>query len=103
MTRQSPEIDKKERLQRVRIGATGLAAVILVVMGAGALTRSASDEAPVDRQDDVETPSGLPDMGAPANNSSVAKPQEPLAELGVAPSPETGNDDAANAGQGKHP
>jgi len=101
VTLQSPEIEKKERLQRVRIGVTGLAAVILVVMGAGALTRSASDETPVDRQAGVETPGGLPDLSA--NNSVAAKPQEPLAELGVAPSPETGNGDAANAGQGKRP
>ena len=100
MTLQSPETEKKERLQRVRIGATGLIAVALVVMSAGALTHGASDETPVDKQIGVEAP-GLSELSG--NNAAAAKPQEPLAELGVAPSPETGNDEAGNAGQGKRP
>lgn len=96
MTAQLPETEKRERLQRVRIGATGLAAVILVIMGAGALTKFASDETPVDKTPGVETPGGLPDLMG--NNFNEAKPQEPLAELGVAPST-----DPANASQGPRP
>ena len=99
---QSPEIEKKERLQRVRIGATGLVAVVLVVMSAGALTHGASDETPVDKQIGVESPGGISDLSG-GNSSNGSKSQEPLAELGVAPSPETGNDEAGNAGQGKRP
>ena len=98
---QSPEIEKKERLQRVRIGATGLVAVALVVMSAGALTHGASDETPVDKQIGVEAP-GLSDLTGNNNAAVVAKPQEPLAELGVAPSAEPA-DDASNAGQGPRP
>lgn len=67
--------EQAERLQRVRIGLTGLAAVFLVVAAAGVLTQSASEERP------VPLPTGTP---APAN--LAAEPQEPLAELGVAPS-----------------
>lgn len=93
-----PETEKKERLQRVRIGATGLAAVLLVVLGAGALTRSASDEIPVDQTPGVETPGGLPDLTG--NNTALDNPQEPLAELGVAPSTSS---DAPNAAQGPRP
>ena len=100
MTVQSPEIEKKERLQRVRIGATGLVAVVLVVMSAGALTHGASDETPVDKQIGVETPGGLSDLSG-GNSSNASKSQEPLAELGVAPNPQS--DDASNAGQGPRP
>ena len=99
VTAHLPETEKKERLQRVRIGATGLAAVLLVVLGAGALTRSASDEIPVDQTPGVETPGGLPDLTG--NNMVMDKPQEPLAELGVAPSTATG--EPSNATQGPRP
>ncbi|MBB5686088.1 hypothetical protein [Sphingobium boeckii] len=95
-----PETEKKERLQRVRIGATGLAAVLLVILGAGALTRSASDETPVDQTPGVETPGGLPDLTGNAGASQ--KTQEPLAELGVAPSMDASSD-PANAAQGPRP
>ena len=79
------DTERHERLQRIRIGVTGLAAVFLVVMSAGVLTNSASDEAPVEQQADVETASGLPDIvGNELANEAL--PQEPLAELGVAPS-----------------
>ncbi|MBY8825989.1 hypothetical protein K7G82_27055 [Sphingomonas colocasiae] len=60
-------------------------------MGAGALTRSASDETPVQDQADVEVPNGLPELVG--NNLAAEElPKEPLAELGVAPS--TGNNAA---------
>lgn len=72
--------ERPERLQRVRIGLTGLAAVLLVVAAADVLTRSATEERPV-------LPTG---SLQPAN---LEEPQEPLAELGVAPS----QDPAPNA------
>ncbi len=87
--------NRQERLQRVRIGATGLAAVFLVVLSAGAIINSASDEPPVQRQADVEAPMGLPDI---VGNDLAQEPlpQEPLAELGVAPSTAT-NESGVNA------
>ncbi len=77
----------------MRIGVTGLAAVFLVVMGAGALTRSASDERPVQDQADVEVPNGLPELvGNKLADEEL--PKEPLAELGVAPSTASDNNAA---------
>lgn len=73
------ESERHERLQRVRIGVTGLAAVLLVVLSAGALTRSASDEPPISASPNSAT---LPDL---VGNDSAEAPDEPLAELGVAP------------------
>lgn len=72
-------------MQRLRIAVTGLAAVFLIILSAGALTNSASDETPVAQQPDVETVSGLPDIIG-NQLAKEALPHEPLAELGVAPS-----------------
>jgi len=76
--------EKQLRMQRVRVGLTGLAAVLLVVAVAAAVFESASDEAP--------------NTGNPQHNEMAAKaavsnmldsvpvvPNEPLAEIGVAP------------------
>jgi hypothetical protein len=54
-------------MQRIRIGLTGLAFVFLLVLLGTAISRSGDDE--------------------PANVAAVntAEPNEPLAELGVAP------------------
>ncbi|MGH6780598.1 MAG: hypothetical protein ACREB5_00635 [Sphingomonadaceae bacterium] len=95
-------MDRQERLQRVRIGVTGLAAVFLVVLSAGALRNSASDELPVEQQADVEAPGGLPNI---VGESLAAEPlpQEPLAELGVAPSTGPSDNGAADTPQGKGP
>ncbi|WP_238995724.1 hypothetical protein [Sphingomonas solaris] len=69
-----------ERMQRVRIGLTGLACVFLLVLLAAAFFGLTNDErrnGPL-----VVTPAS-----APAENSlaAVESPREPLAELGVAP------------------
>lgn len=94
VTTPTTDTERQERLQRIRIGATGLAAVFLVVASAGVLTSSASDETPVAQQADVETASGLPDIvGNQLANETL--PQEPLAELGVAPSTASGGNAAA--------
>lgn len=65
-------------MQRVRIGLTGLAFVFVLVLLAAVLTR-ASDERPI-------TANGIDqaaiNASAPGND---AEPNEPLAELGVAP------------------
>lgn len=55
--------------QRIRIGLTGLAFAFLLVLLGSVISRSGSD-----------------DRAANAQNSAVnAEPNEPLAELGVAP------------------
>jgi len=81
LSNQVPEIgESRERMQRVRVGVTGLAAVVLVVALATAIssgiTRSAADA--------VTAPppvvATLPPGGADASEKS-----EPLAELGVTP------------------
>lgn len=98
----SRNTDQQERLQRVRIGVTGLAAVFLVVLSAGALRNSASDETPVEQQSNVEATSGLPDIIG-ANVTAEATPQEPLAELGVAPSTGPTDNGAVDDAKGKGP
>jgi hypothetical protein len=83
--------DQGERVQRVRAGVTGLAAVLVIAGLAGAIFNSASEERPVG-------PSGSTDAQAVASitgNTATAidsSPNEPLAELGVAPA--TANESA---------
>jgi len=97
----SNDNDRHERLQRVRIGLTGLAAVFLVIVSAGALSGSASDESPVQEQANVQAPLGLPELVG-NDLAAEALPKEPLAELGVAPSSASA-DNAANASKAKGP
>lgn len=63
-------------MQRVRIGLTGLGFVFVAVLLAAALTGTPQDEAPI-------TSGDLTGENAVAANEVV--PEEPLAELGVAP------------------
>lgn len=60
------EDDRTERMRRVRVGLTGLAAVLIIVMLATAVL------------------TGLMPARAPAPNSASAG-DEPLADMGVAP------------------
>ncbi len=70
-----------ERRQRVRIGLTGLAFVFLLVMLGTAVSRSGND------------PKGA---GAEANiPASTVEPEEPLAQIGVAPGQSTTLNDAS--------
>lgn len=72
-------VDKEERIQRIRIGLTGLAFVFLLVLLGTAISRSSNDTLP------------------PPQNEQAApeEPNEPLAEIGAAPGTpatnETGN------------
>ena len=77
----SGETDRREQpAQRVRIGVTGLAVVFLLVVVATALVRS-----------------GQHDSAAPVNMSNgAAEPNEPLAELGVAPGQSSRADNSAD-------
>ncbi len=64
-----------ERRQRVRIGLTGLAFVFLLVMLGTAVSRSGDDPKP-----------GLAQATGLANS---VEPEEPLAQIGVAPGQST--------------
>jgi hypothetical protein len=90
-------VGEQSRVQRVRIGLTGLAFVfILVLLGAIFASPTAEDSAT-----NVVVRQLSPGQPAPvAGNESL--PKEPLAELGVAP----GNADengAASSGEGPGP
>ncbi len=83
------EADRKARMQRVRIGLTGLAFVFLMVLLAAAILSSAV----VAPEHDA---AGMPNPDATPETGQVEEPREPLAELGVVP----GNppaDDTTNA------
>ncbi|MBV9527128.1 MAG: hypothetical protein JOZ79_02005 [Sphingomonas sp.] len=67
--------------QRIRIGLTGLAFAFLLVLLGSVVSRSSRDEAANNAQ-----------QQAAANDTS-----EPLAELGVAPGADGGNNSAADA------
>jgi hypothetical protein len=69
-------------MQRVRIGLTGLAFVFLLVLLGTAISRSGGD-----------APPPQPQVMA---NGETAEPNEPLAELGVAPG-ESAADNADNS------
>lgn len=72
-----------ERTQRVRIGLTGLAFVFLLVMLGTAISRSGDD----------------PAAGSPAANgvANDVEPEDPLAQIGVAPGQAGGQNEAGTA------
>lgn len=72
--------EAKERVQRVRIGLTGLAFVFVLVLIGAAITRWSADP---------------PGANQVIVNTMPAEPNEPLAEIGAAP----GESSAANAAQ----
>ncbi len=60
-------VQREERMQRIRIGLTGLAFVFLLVLLGTAISRSTGDSI------------------APSMQNDMAEPAEPLAEIGAAP------------------
>ncbi|RED16424.1 hypothetical protein [Parasphingopyxis lamellibrachiae] len=81
---------RQERINRIRIGATGLATIVLIVLLAATFSGTASNEPEL-------TPEGMAEQ-AQDDSAAVAideQPQEPLAELGVAPGPGPAEDQAA--------
>lgn len=79
--------DPAQYVQRVKVGMTGLALVLLLIGLASAVFSSASREAPI-----VAAGTAKPDVVANitmGNAAEAARPKEPLAELGVAPSAAT--------------
>jgi hypothetical protein len=73
-------VDKEERMQRIRIGLTGLAFVFLLVLLGTAISRSGDDPPARTTQNDLATPD---------------KPNEPLAEIGAAPGTGTQTNETA--------
>jgi hypothetical protein len=72
-------------MQRVRVGMTGLAVVLILILLASALVSSARNDAPV-------VAVGVPNVDTVANMtgeasgvSTASAGREPLAELGIAP------------------
>ncbi len=83
----SPTPDSQQTMQRIRVALTGLAAVVLLIGLAGAIFSAVDRNAPVEaagaaRPDVVANLTGA----APGPNAEAAVVDEPLAELGVAPS-----------------
>jgi len=72
------KVEAKERVQRVRIGLTGLAFVFVLVLIGAAITNWSMDP---------------PTANQAITNAVPAEPNEPLAEIGAAP----GESSAANA------
>jgi hypothetical protein len=84
-----PDGQAPDRMQRVRVGITGLASVILLLAVAGAIS------AGVDRRANESATTPPPVTATIEVPSNVADPQEPLAQLGVAP--DTKRNDASKS------
>jgi hypothetical protein len=76
-------VDKEERMQRIRIGLTGLAFVFLLVLLGTAISRSGDDPRARPTQNELATPD---------------KPHEPLAGIGAAPGTDTSTNETAGEG-----
>jgi hypothetical protein len=68
-------------MQRVRIGLTGLAFVFLLVLLGAAISRWGEE---------------APDANTAAEANTVTEPNEPLAELGVAPGESSASNESHN-------
>ena len=81
-------VDKQERVQRIRIGLTGLAFVFLLVLLGTAISRSGGDP-----------------LATPSENAALAadEPNEPLAEIGAAPGTVTSDNDQVPADEAPGP
>ena len=77
--------DPHSSMQRVRVGLTGLATVMLLMGVASAIFTSARDEAPV-VAGGAPKPEVVANMTEGMVTNSAAEPKdEPIAELGIAP------------------
>jgi hypothetical protein len=84
-------------VQRVRIGLTGLAFVFILVLLGAVFSRSPTNESPITGNlIERQLKAGNQSAAAPAHNE--AAPQEPLAQLGVAPGNADQNGAAPAAG-----
>jgi hypothetical protein len=81
-------VDKEERMQRIRIGLTGLAFVFLLVLLGTAISRSGEDPLASNTQNERAVPE---------------EPNEPLAEIGAAPGTATSTNETAEPEPSKAP
>ncbi|MFL6722837.1 MAG: hypothetical protein ACJ8E4_00295 [Sphingomicrobium sp.] len=72
-------VEKEERMQRIRIGLTGLAFVFLLVLLGTAISRSSGDSI------------------SPPGQNELKEPNEPLAEIGAAPGATQDNESGESA------
>lgn len=89
------ETQSMQAAQRVKVGMTGLAVVLLLIWLASAIFSTASKDKPVEvagaPKPDVVANLSITNESVPASAGS-----EPLAELGVAPSAADANSQAGN-------
>jgi hypothetical protein len=78
-------VQREERMQRIRIGLTGLAFVFILVLLGTAISRSSEDS-----------------LGPPVQNE-LAEPSEPLAEIGAAPGMTTSENESGEAAPANKP
>lgn len=92
-----PPADAAERMQRIRVGVTGLAAVLLVVAVATAIATGVRNSAETTA---ATAPPPVVATVAQATNAGE-EPSEPLAQLGAAPGtvPEAPANQTADAQQ----
>lgn len=85
-----PTIDQSQAMQRIRVAMTGLALVVLLITIASAIFSSVDRQAPVEAIGSSK-PDVVANMTLLGNSVAAEAPQdEPLAELGVAPSRSSG-------------
>jgi cobalamin synthase len=93
-----PPQDHAQAMQRIRVGMTGLAAVVLLMVLAFAVFSQANREAPVSAAG-ASNASVVANLTGVDNVAADRTRDEPLAELGVAPSTD---DPAAQAREQAH-
>jgi len=86
--------ETSQALQRIRVGMIGLAAVVMLIVCASAIMRTATHEAAVGGAGSAK-PATVANMAE--GNSTADSSGEPLAELGVAPSTSTSSGNVAAA------
>ena len=89
--------DSAQAMQRVRVGLTGLAMVLVLIGLASAIFTAANRDGPVSTLGAANSSVVANIADSSANATADKSKDEPLAELGVAPS--TGATEAVNAAE----
>jgi hypothetical protein len=94
--RSGPLPDSAQTIQRVRVGMTGLASVLVLIGLASAIFSSANREGAVSAIG-ASNAAVVANLSDGAADNAAARPEQPAVDLAVAPS--TGSADGADAGQ----